>query len=58
MSPDKLFHQIFVAFDIILQLFIFKIFIVTSFRRISRVRNLVVSDLHSETKGSRFESGG
>ena len=57
MSPDKLFHQIFVAFDIILQLFIFKIFIVTSFRRISRVRNLVVSDLHSETKGSRFESG-
>ena len=36
MLPEKFFYYIFVAVDIILQLYIFKLFIVTSFRGVSK----------------------
>ena len=48
ISPEKLFFYIFVAFDTILKLFLLKLFIVTSFRSVSRtpatsVINLLVT---------------
>ena len=41
----KLFYQIFVAFNIILQFLIFKLFIVTSFRGVSRTPVVSMIDL-------------
>ena len=43
--PGKLFHQIFVAFNIILQFLIFKLFIVASFRGVSRTPVVSIIDL-------------
>ena len=43
--PGKLFHQIFVAFNIILQFLIFKLFIVASFRGVSRTPVVSIMDL-------------
>ena len=43
--PGKLFHQIFVAFNIILQFLIFKLFIVASFRGVSRTLVVSIIDL-------------
>ena len=41
--PKKLFYYIFFVFDIILQLLIFKLFIVTSFRGVSRTPSVQIS---------------
>ena len=43
--PEKLFYQTFVAVDIILQLFIFKYFIVTTFRGVSKFPLISTQDL-------------
>ena len=43
--PGKLFLQIFVAFNIILQFLIFKLFIVASFRGVSRTPVVSMIDL-------------
>ena len=43
--PEKLFYQIFVAFDIILRLFLLKLFIVTGFRGVSRTPATSIIDL-------------
>ena len=45
MPPEKLFYKIFVALDIVLQLFIFKLAIVTSFRGVYRTSAISIINL-------------
>ena len=45
MPPKKLFYQIFVGVNFILRLFLLKLFIVTSFRGVSRTLATSIIDL-------------
>ena len=45
LPPEKLFYYFFAAFDIILRLLLLKIFIVTSFRGVSRTPATSIIDL-------------